>query len=531
MNRFFKSISFLLILSLSVFALSSAHGEETLRLTILHVNDLHGHILPYMEKSVSEKSEVSGATYLSKMIEAQRAKNPDGTLLLAAGDMFQGTPISNIFHGKPVIEIMNHLKFDAMTLGNHEFDWGREALRNLISVAHFPFLSANIMDPQGSPLPGTKPYILLARNNLKIAVIGVTTPETSYTTNPNTVSDLSFPPPEEILPGVIEEARGKGASFIVVLSHLGLDADIELATRVAGIDVIVGGHSHTAVDDPVKSGETVIVQAGFYCLYLGVLDLQIDPSTHKIAGYTSNKELRIVVANSENERDAGVDEILAPYSKLIKDEFARVVGDTKVDLLTRPYEESNLGDLICDAMREASGAEIAFQNGGGIRANLNTGKITQELVYTVLPFDNQLVSMDLTGDQIVQLLEKSGSTENKILQVSGLSVAYDMRKPKGARIQSVKILEENPSKTSGQKAPPGARSAASSPSSYVPIRPEKIYRVVTNDFLAAGGDQFVTFKEGKKIVYGENLRDILTAYLGNHSPVTQQVEERITFLK
>ncbi len=177
--------------------------------------------------------------------------------------MFQGSPVSNLFHGTPVMEVMNEVRFDAMTLGNHEFDWGMGALTRLRKEAHFPFLAANIVDSRGNLLPGIRPYTILQRGHAKVAVIGVTTPETGYTTKPDNVKGLTFLSPEAVLPRLIQEVRQQGASIVIVLSHLGLDADKSLAAAVPGIDVIVGGHSHTEIPKPLKTESgTVIVQAG-----------------------------------------------------------------------------------------------------------------------------------------------------------------------------------------------------------------------------------------------------------------------------
>lgn len=477
---------------------------EPLSLTILHINDFHGHLLPYAEKSVNEQVPVGGAAYLSKMIERKRAENPGGTLLLSAGDMFQGSPISNLFGGESVMEVMNVLRFDAMTLGNHEFDWGQEALLRLKSLAEFPFLSANIRDSAGNRWGEVKPYVLLTRKGLKIAVIGVTTTETPQTTKASNVAGLRFQDPVTFLPAVVKETRQEGADLVVVLSHMGLDADMELASRVEGIDVIVGGHSHTAVMNPVVERGTVIVQAGSYGAYLGVLELRVDPHTHKVISYTRNNELHVVLAGPDAPWDQKVAQMVAKYNDRIKDELSQALGDTTVDLVRNPRDESNIGDLIADAMREATGSEIAIQNGGGIRADIPTGRITLQEVLTVLPFDNVLITMDLKGDQLLQILKENASTDRKTLQISGMTVQYDLKDAaKGGALQ-VRVGEH-------------------------PLDPDRVYRVTTNDFLAAGGDHFTGFTEGKNVVYGDTLRDVFVTYLRKHSPVSPHVENRIIF--
>ncbi len=480
----------------------AAGARPPVALTILHVNDTHGHILPGIVKTVDPERPVGGAAWLAQMIEDERAKNPKGTLLLSGGDMFQGTPISNVFRGEPVTEIMNALAFDAMAVGNHEFDWGLDTLRKLRTAARTPWLAANIVDGQGKGLPGVKPLVIAERKGIRIAVIGITTPETAWTTNPRNVAGLTFREPKDVLPGMIRQVRAEGARLVVVLSHCGLDADRKMAGEVQGIDVIVGGHSHTAVMDPVVVGKTVIVQAGCYGQYLGVLELQVDPETGRIKGFTEKNELKVVHSGPKDAFDPAIAAIAASYDDRIRDRFAAVVGATEVDL-TRNYRgESNLGNLVADAMRDAAGADVALMNSGGIRTDIPRGAITLELLYTLLPFDNILVSMDLTGRQLLRTLEESARGLHGILQVSGLRVMADRTRPPGRRIVGVEI---------------GGR----------PLAAEKTYRVVTNDFLAAGGDEYTVFREGKNIRYGDDLRDVATAYLKKHFPVRPRVEGRI----
>jgi 5'-nucleotidase/UDP-sugar diphosphatase len=491
-----------IILTLLIFSFPSSGLPAVVDLTILHVNDTHGHILPYTEKSVSTKVPASGAAYLARMVLEERSKNPEGTLLLSAGDMFQGTPVSNLFNGKPVIEVMNYLSFDAMAIGNHEFDWGMDAFNNLLASSCFPYLSANIKDRHGHYLPGVKPYIMVSRKNLKIAIIGVTTPETMCSTKPGNIEGFKVYRPEDILPELIKKLKEGGVHMIIVLSHLGLDADKELAQQVSGIHVIVGGHSHTAVKTPVIIGDTIILQAGHYGLYLGAFELSIDTDTGKIAGYKKSRALKKVLAGPDTPYDEGAAAIVNTYYDQIKEKFAEVVGESLVDLKRRYQRESNIGNLICDTMREETTADIAFMNSGGIRTDIPKGKITLEQVFTLLPFDNNLVTMNLTGAQILEILEYNAKMEQGSLQVSGIEIRYDISEPVGSRVKEVYIGEK-------------------------PLAREHIYSVTTIDFLAAGGDAFKTFKGGKNILYGTNLRDLFVSYLKKHSPVSPWIEGRI----
>jgi 5'-nucleotidase / UDP-sugar diphosphatase len=478
-------------------------GQAQINLTILHVNDTHGHIIPYLDKTVDPDRPVGGAEYLAEMIESEKAANPDGTILLSAGDMFQGTPVSNLFHGKPVIDIMNYLHYDAMALGNHEFDWGQDVLHSIISSASFPVLSANVFMHGGGLLKGTKPYVILKKKGVRIAVIGITTPETFYTTKPGNVTGLTFVPPEKVLPAIIRRVRGQGASLVIALTHYGLDSDRELARKVSGIDLIVGGHSHTAIMDPIVESGTVIVQAGSNGIYLGVMKITFDAQKKKVQNFTREDELRLVSSSSGAQLDPNVARIVDKYESQVKTEFSKVVGTAAADLTRASTGESGLGDMVTDAMRDASGAQIAFQNGGGIRADIPKGPITVEQVFTALPFDNNLVSMDLTGEQIRELLEKSVLSEN-ILQVSGIQIEYDLSKPAGAKVTSVQVAGK-------------------------PMEDQAIYRVVTNDFLASGGNQFNVFKRGRNITMGPLQRDAAADYIQKNSPITVQVRNRIVF--
>jgi 5'-nucleotidase / UDP-sugar diphosphatase len=489
-----------LILATGVYAAEPA----TSLLTILYVNDYHGRINASINNAVDPEQPVGGAAYLAAMIKEARAKNPRSTLLLAAGDMFQGSAVSNLAHGAPVIEIMNELKFDAMVLGNHEFDWGMGVLEQIRREAHVPFLSANIVESKGHLLPGIKQYTILQRGHAKVAVIGVTTPDTEYTTKPDNVKGLSFLSPETLLPGLIRKVKQQGATIVILLSHLGLDADKRVASAVPGIDVIVGGHSHTVIPKPLKLDNTLILQAGAYGLYLGVLELVVNETTGRAIGYTKQSGLKIVSAGLQDKMDRKAALIVKEYNNKVKQKFSAVVGETSVDLTPGRGRESNLGDLTADAMRAATGCQIGFENSGGIRATIPAGKITMEELYTAFPFDNLLVSMVLSGKQVREALEQGGTMAFGGLQVSGITVTYDLSKAVGERVMRAEINGE-------------------------PLDEGRSYTVVTNDFLAAGGDKVSALREGKNITYGDTLLDALVTYLKKHSPVSTKVEGRIRY--
>jgi 2',3'-cyclic-nucleotide 2'-phosphodiesterase (5'-nucleotidase family) len=474
--------------------------------TILHVNDFHGRMEPAPAKPGLADAPTGGAALLAGRIRQERGKDPAGTVLLSAGDMFQGTPASNLFHGAPVLEIMNSLSFDAMTLGNHEFDWGLDVLGKLRAGASFPFLSATVVDNAGRPLPGISSYVLLERKGARIAVVGVSTPDTPYTTKRDNVEGLVFLDPVSALPKVVRQVRSLGADVVVVLSHLGFDEDRKVAMAVPGIDLIVGGHTHTAVTKPVRAGGTLVAQAGSHGMYLGVVRIEVGPKGTPVFREDSGSGLLPVSAASGVPEDPEASRIVGSYRARLAGEFRRVVGTSGVDLVRDDNAESNVGNLLCDAARAATGADVAFMNAYGIRADLPRGEITLEQVYTMLPFENTLLTVELTGRGILSALERGATLESGMLQVSGAEFRVDLSKPAGSRVSDVLI-------------------------GGAPLDPEKKYRAAMNDFLAAGGDRFDAFREGTGAAAGGSFRDAVLEYLRTRSPVSPRVEGRITVVR
>jgi 2',3'-cyclic-nucleotide 2'-phosphodiesterase (5'-nucleotidase family) len=264
----------------------------------------------------------------------------------------------------------------------------------------------------------------------------------------------------------------------------------------------VGGHSHTAIKNPVvESTGTVIVQAGCYGLYLGVMQIAFDPNSKKIVSFTNKNEL-MPVASESAPADPQVARIVDKYEARVKPEFSKTIGTAAVDLKRSFDGESNLGDLICDAMRSSSGASIGFQNRGGIRADIPAGPVTMDEVFTALPFDDNIVSMELTGKQIREALEKSVAYGELSLQVSGIRVVFDLSKPAGERVVSLEAAGK-------------------------PLDDQAFYRVATNDFLAAGGDHFTVFKQGRNFSSGQSLREAVVEYIKRNSPLQADSAKRV----
>ncbi len=504
LKHFKVFLTLLVLLVFSVFA-------ESAEIRILHINDFHGFAESY--KPFGSEKLMGGASYLTSAIKMLRSEKP--TLLLSAGDMIQGDNWANLTEGKSVIELMNAMGFDAMVVGNHEFDFGQEVLKKRISEANFPVLGANV---QG--LESLKPFIIKELSGMKIAVIGVVTEDTPTVTHPKNVEGLRFEPVESALERYLQELKGK-VDIIVVISHIGHHADRLLAERIKGIDVIVGGHSHTKIENPVLIGNTIIVQAWEHGKALGVLDITFEKG--RIISFRSYLE----EISPENTEDTEVKGLVKKYSEQINEILNQKIGIALIDLDGENVRkrETNLGNLIADIIRETAASDAAIINGGGIRTGIKKGEIRVKDVYSVLPFNNYIVAIKMSGAKIKEALEHGVSaieeSAGRFPQVSGITFSYEPKAERGNRIREIFIR--------GQ-----------------PIELNREYMVATNDFLVAGGDGYTAFGEtiksskdyeiiggvikAERLVYSDAsryLRDIVVDYIKKKGVVEPKTEERI----
>ncbi|NMC95655.1 MAG: bifunctional metallophosphatase/5'-nucleotidase [Syntrophorhabdus sp.] len=499
------------LLSASTFL--SCVAEHEIR--ILHMNDFHGFAMPY--KPYGSDEAQGGLAYLASRAENLRAEKP--TLFLAAGDMIQGNNWANLFQGKSSIEAMNVMGFDAMVVGNHEFDFGQAVLRERIGEANFPILGANVVG-----LNELKPYIVKNMDGITVAVIGVVTDDTPVTTHPKNVKGLKFLSTEETIKKYIQELRKK-SDIIVILSHAGFSADTELARKVDGADIIVGGHSHTKVAKPVLINKSFVVQAFEHGKTLGVVDITLKyGKVVDVSGY-------LEPIKPTGKQNKAVEAIVTKYQQKVDIVMNETVGEALVDLdgVNVRLQETNLGNLITDIMRRTTGADAAIINGGTIRTSIKKGLVKVSDVYAVVPFDNYIVAIKLTGQQIRDTLEHGVTgvedEEGRFPQISGLTFTYDIKGKKGSRVKDIFI-------------------------GGIPLAAEKEYTVATNDFLAAGGDGYKAFGDsvkssrdyaviggamrGEKLVYidsGRWLRDVVIDYIKTHKVISPEIEGRIKEIK
>ena len=496
------------------------HEEPQLELTLLHTNDIHSH---YGAFARSNQPSQGGAPRLATLVEDAR-KDAEHSLLLDAGDQFQGSLLFTVGGVEVVAEVMNALGYDAITVGNHEFDLGPAELARFIDAATFPVVSANVDASDDLDLDGRiRPFDVFLFGGEIVGVFGLTTETTATASSPG--ESVAFEPAVRRARSIVAMLERQGVNKIVAVTHLGFARDLELAAAVDGIDVIVGGHSHTqlgADDMPYPTLVTssggdpvVVVTAGEWGEALGRLDVVFD-ARGVVVEATGE---RIPTAASVPE-DETVIALLAPYAAKTEALLRDPVGTSDVDLdgdrARVRSEETTLGDAIADAMlwkTSSQGARVALHNGGGVRASIARGPVSVGQILEVLPFGNEISLVTLTGRQLVDALENGVSQvetgAGRFPQVSGLRFTFDPAAAAGARVQLVEVWDP--------KA--GA---------YRALLPEESLVVATNDFLAGGGDGYAAFAAGSdRYDTGWLLSDVLAEYVREQSPLRVEVDGRI----
>ncbi|WP_163528795.1 bifunctional metallophosphatase/5'-nucleotidase [Halobacillus ihumii] len=469
---------------------------------ILSTNDIHGHI------TQNQQYQQGGMAIIGGIVEDFRSVNADGTVVVDGGDTMQGTLISNSFDGKSTIETLNDIQYDAGAIGNHEFDWGIDVLEQRLDDASYPILGANIFEEATGERPEwAKPYTIVEKGGYKIGIIGFATPQTPQTTLSTHVEGLEFPTPAPIAEELAAELEAKGADMVMVTSHLpgwheeetekimGELAQLAKSSE-GGLDALVGGHSHERVAGHVN--DIPVVEASRYTNAMGHIQLFVDPETEEI--YDSEVDMLETYEHLAG-KDESVQEIVDYYKEQVEEVKSEVVSTTEGPLTRdRKYGElgvSQLGNMITDAMRERANADIAFQNSGGIRADINTGEITYGEVFEVLPFDNYNVTAQMTGQQIKKILEGPAPDDWNFMKIqfSGMNVVYDPAKPDGERVTSITLTDGTPVYTNGEFS-------------------DQTFTVVTNNFLSTGeGDGYTTFGEVEWTSQPAFQRELFADYL------------------
>jgi 5'-nucleotidase len=492
-------------LLLAVLAVSSAaaqtNTERTVHLTLLQVNDVY-QFLPV------ERGARGGLARISTLHKKYLAANAN-TLFLLGGDTISPSVESNTYKGEQMIDAWNAVGLDYAVFGNHEFDFGPQVLRDRIRQSRFGWLGANVIDKKtGKPFGETPPFVIREFDGVKVGLFGLVLPETKQTSRPG--PDVEFEDVCETARRVVPEMRAAGAQVIIAMTHLSMREDKEVA-RCAPIDVIIGGHEHSLLES--LAGRTPIFKMTSDARELGRISLNIKAPS----GTLESIDWEVINVTS----DIPADPAFAAVPEKYKDLLARLavrVGRTAVELdattESSRTKETNIGDFVADAFRQATGADVALINGGSIRAEalISPGDLTSRDVLSILPFENPVVKLEVTGATLRAALEHgvSRSAEDKepgrFPQVSGLSFTFDAQRPPGSRLTQVlvngRLLDD-----------------------------QKTYTLATTSFVAAdGGDGYTMFRGARFLIApeaGPKAPDVLRRAIAAAGTIAPHTEGRI----
>ncbi len=528
------------LLTASVMALSSGAAFADFELNILHINDFHSRLesINATDSTCSAEDEGKGVcfggaarllTAINQTRDALKAQNKN-VILLNAGDNFQGSLFYTTYKGAAEAEALNAMKFDAMTVGNHEFDDSDDVLATFLDKIQFPVVTANVVPSAAAKIGNRiKPSLVLTVGSQKIGIVGAVTNDTAEIANPG--PNITIADDVAKITEAVQGLKAQGVDKIIALTHVGYPRDLAIIAKIPDVDVVVGGHTHTLLSNVAKGAEgpyptwsdnpggykVPVVQAFQYSKYLGDIKIVFDDS-----GVVKSAEGEPILMDKSITPDPAFLARVAELKKPIEDMKKKVVGasDAVIDGDRRVCraKECSMGNLVADAILDRTkgqGITIAIQNGGGLRASIDAGEVTQGEVVSVLPFQNTLATFQLTGADVVKALENGVSQiddgAGRFPQVAGLKYSFDKSKPAGAKVSDVQVKE-------GDK--------------FVPIDPAKTYGVATNNFMRAGGDGYAIFKTGGKNAYdyGPDLADVTAEFVAAHNPYKPYTDGRVTDL-
>lgn len=558
----------LLVIFLFLSSCSQTHKyiAAPLTLTIAHLNDTHSHLESDRDIETLKFDRVDTKVFLGGCPRLKTALNKikseaNHFMLLHAGDAVQGTLYFTLFNGDADIECLNLLGIDAMALGNHEFDKGTTFVAKFIDKISFPIIAANIDFAQiPSIAKKVQPYMIKNYSSERVAIIGLTTEKTAEISNPG--ADIKFNDVRSSTAKTIEDLKKEGINKIIVVSHIGYDEDKKLGETISGIDIIVGGHSHTLLGDAASFGllgmkpegryptvvkapdgkDVLIVQAWRWGGMIGLIEVDFD-EMGDIKGYSKNPVLilgpRFIQDNKEipqnsdkyerileiikssaianiYEEDRALKNILQPYKKKLDELMNSVIAKAKDNLIVGL--NSGPGPLIADSMAWMTGAQIALLNRGGVRRDIYSGDISVGTVMEVLPFSNTLFLIELSGSDIKAALEEgidfqlSYNFSNPLYPyVSGMTYAVNKSSPKGERVVDIKVKN--------------------SQAVYEPLNMGQSYKLVTNSYMASkGGDGYASLRGFSGYKYDTGLLDfeVFIEYLKHLKVIFDPKDDRIT---
>ncbi len=529
-----------ILILISLLSLILLNGEN-LRLDIMFSNDVHGGIsrdqATFMNPEFPPRlgGGASHATLIKHVRSLSNAKRDN--LLLDAGDFWQGKPIGTVTNGEAIIEYYNMIGYDALTIGNHEYDIKEADIVETLKMANFPILSCNIVDKAtGELVDYVQPYVMMEKMGVKIALIGVTTIDTKLMSFPDNIEGIDFLDEIETLNHYVPLVREEeGADIVIVLGHMGLPYDPaasyekrfvqdsmekkqryygwdsqEILHFVPGIDLLVGGHMHKGFSepwvDPVTQG--MAVQGYAFGSNLGWITLTIDEETKTLSGYelpSLSNGLMITMFEDEFPLDEEINEAIEKNRKIAEAGMDDVIGTAGVHLHRQNVEaQSPMGNTVADAMRLQTNADFSFLNLGGIRAEIGAGPVTYRDIFAVMPFDNQLISFECDGRFLKQIIETRIEGSRAGMICSGAQVRFSRTRENFDRITELIIGGEE-------------------------WDPDKIYVVATTDFLMEGnaGLALLTKVPENKISNNYlNLRDAISSHFKQNSPIETKIDDR-----
>jgi 2',3'-cyclic-nucleotide 2'-phosphodiesterase (5'-nucleotidase family) len=488
--------------TLAVLATSASAQKATV--TFLHLNDVY---------ELSPKDGKGGFAPLVTLLKQERAAAP-GAITTLGGDLIASSMMSGITKGTQMIELMNAIGLDLAVVGNHEFDFGTEILKQRVAESKFPWLGTNVLGTDGKVFPGLAATTTRKVGDLTIGFFGLLTPDTAHLSN--TGPEVKFAPIVEIARAAVKQLRDQGADAVVAVTHVTIAEDRQLVKEVKGIDVILGGHEH----DPITfyEGGALIFKVGHDLEYLGVAQIEIEKTQGQ-----RGPQVKVwprtwkLVSTAGVAPDPTVAALVKVHEEKLDQSLKVAVGTTGVELDSRRatvrVKESAIGNLFADAIRDFTKADVAITNGGGIRGDRTYAAgtmLTRKDVLTELPFGNLVVVLDITGAGLRTALEEGVSSVEDVAgrfpHVSGLTFSFDPKRPKGSRVLQVTV---------GGK----------------PLDPAAIYRLATNEYMMAGGDGYASLTKGKPVVDasgGALMATVVMDYITAKGTVSPKVEGRIT---
>ena len=517
------------LMAISALAVSAGTASADYSLTVLHTNDFHARFEPISkyDSGCSAEDNTAGdcfggsARLVTAVADAKARSN--NAILVDGGDQFQGSLFYTYYKGKASAEMMNKMGYDAMTVGNHEFDDGPEVLRGFMDTVDFPILMSNA-DVSGEPLLADvlKKSTILERGGEKIGFIGLTPQNTDELASPG--KNIVFTDPAGAVAGEVEKLKAEGVNKIIVLSHSGYNVDLAVAEANPDVDIIVGGHSNTLLSNtiegaagpyPTMVGTTAVVQAYAYGKFLGELNVTFDDDgvITEAVGEPLIMDGKVI---EDEATVARIGELAAPLDEIRNKVVAETAAPVEGNRDVCRQQECEMGNLVADAMLDrvkSQGVSIAIANSGGLRASIDAGPVTMGEVLTVLPFQNTLSTFEMKGDGVLAALENGVSQveegAGRFPQVAGIKFTWDSTAEPGSRIVDVLVDVDG---------------------SYEPLDPEKTYGLVSNNYVRGGGDGFNMFATDSMNAYdfGPDLADVTAEYLAANMPYTPYVTDRIT---